>query len=74
MITRAHQLVNEGYKKQFDGKVITVWSAPNYCYRMNNKASIMKVGQNLEDQFIVYDASKDSKQSEDYKKLIPYFL
>ena len=51
-----------------------MWSAPNYCYRMNNKASIMKVGQNLEMEFIVYDASSHSKQSEDYKKLIPYFL
>jgi serine/threonine-protein phosphatase 2A catalytic subunit len=33
LISRAHQLVMEGYNWSHDQNVVTVFSAPNYCYR-----------------------------------------
>lgn len=40
---RAHQLCNEGYTSYWKGKCLTVWSAPNYCYRCGNKASVLEI-------------------------------
>jgi serine/threonine-protein phosphatase PP1-1 len=60
LVARAHQLVNEGYKYHFSDKsVVTVWSAPNYCYRCGNVASIMKVDQDLKPKFSIFSAVPD---------------
>ena len=75
LIVRAHQLIMEGYRKQFNDKLITVWSAPNYCYRCQNKASIMKLDANLEHKFIIFEASKEDYKPPPKKKDLPeYFL
>lgn len=41
MIVRSHQLAIEGYKWDFDGLCLTVWSAPNYMGKCLNPASIL---------------------------------
>ena len=75
LICRAHQLVNEGFKYWFkDKNLVTVWSAPNYCYRCGNKASILKLGQKMEKEFELFDVNEKSDKVPQPKTLVPYFL
>lgn len=46
-----------------DKDVVTVWSAPNYCYRCGNVASIMNVGEDLEPQFKIFSAVPDHRRA-----------
>lgn len=74
-IVRAHQLVMEGYKHMFDNTVVTVWSAPNYCYRCGNVAAIQELDENLQSKFKVFNAAADEVRGIPQKKPPPdYFL
>ena len=59
-IYRAHQLCQEGYQELFDGQLATVWSAPNYCYKFGNLASILELDENLEGYFNIFEDSPDN--------------
>ena len=47
LIARAHQLVMEGYNWSHEQNVVTIFSAPNYCYRCGNQAAIMEIDEQL---------------------------
>jgi serine/threonine-protein phosphatase PP1-1 len=50
----------EGFKYHFKEKdVVTVWSAPNYCYRCGIVASVMKVESDLIPKFSIFNAVTD---------------
>merc|ERR1711966_457663 len=69
-------LVPEGYKFHFAKKnLVTVWSAPNYCYRCGNVASILELGESLEQDFKTFDAAPAESRGPPAKKITPdYFL
>ena len=74
LICRAHQLVQEGYQYWFNKELVTVWSAPNYCYRCGNSAAILKLDENLEKEWKIFNAAPESSKSQHPRNLLPYFL
>ena len=74
LICRAHQLVQEGFKYWFNKALVTVWSAPNYCYRCNNSAAILMLDEELEPKFKLFDSISDASRAQPYRNLVPYFL
>lgn len=53
-ICRAHQMTMQGYTWAHNKKVLTVFSAPNYCGVSNNLASIMLVTHAWELNFVQF--------------------
>ncbi|MCZ6913192.1 MAG: metallophosphoesterase, partial [Rickettsia endosymbiont of Ixodes persulcatus] len=47
LICRAHQVVEDGYEFFANKKLVTIFSAPNYCGEFDNAGAIMSVDENL---------------------------
>lgn len=60
-ILRAHQLCMAGYNVQYGDRLSTVWSAPNYCYRCGNLASILEVGPGGTRHFNTFEAAPENE-------------
>lgn len=54
LVARAHQLVMEGYNWCHEQNVVTIFSAPNYCYRCANQAAIMELDEKMDHQLYVF--------------------
>lgn len=78
LIARAHQLVLEGYKEMYNESLVTVWSAPNYCYRCGNVAAILKIEDDLKRHYTVFEAQvselEGSKVMPMKRPVAEYFL
>lgn len=55
MVCRAHEMKDAGYDRGFaDGKLVTVFSAPNYCGKCGNDGAVMRVAGDLACSFRVF--------------------
>jgi hypothetical protein len=69
----------EGYKYHFPEKnLVTVWSAPNYCYRCGNVASILAVDEHLNRKFKLFNEVPEeiegAHEANKKRTLVPYFM
>ncbi|KAF3589142.1 hypothetical protein F2Q69_00029774 [Brassica cretica] len=48
MIIRGHECVLDGFERFAQGKLITVFSATNYCGKFKNAVAILVIGRNLD--------------------------
>ena len=69
MIVRAHQVVEDGYSFMFNRKIVTIFSAPNYCNRFNNNCGVLNIKK--EDRLIcnIFLIVPESKRAEYETKL-----
>ena len=74
MIFRAHQLINDGYTQTHNQNVVTVFSAPNYCYRCGNQAAIVEVDENMNQNYMQFDPAPRNEPETVAKRVPDYFL
>lgn len=74
LVARAHQLIMTGYNWSHEKKVVTIFSAPNYCYRCGNEAALMEVDEFFKETFIQFDMAPVKPENVVSKRTPDYFL
>ena len=70
LICRAHQVVEKGYEFFADRKLVTVFSAPNYCNQFDNAGGMMLVDENLICGFKILTPKIKNMNPNVFKKLV----
>jgi len=56
LLIRSHEVMEEGYQVIHNGRLITVFSAPNYCDAMGNKGAVVRLDRDCKPAFLAFDA------------------
>merc|ERR1712100_519511 len=74
LVSRAHQLVMEGYNWSHEKNVVTIFSAPNYCYRCSNQVAIMELDDQMEHRFKQFDPAPRRGEPHVSRKTPDYYF
>lgn len=62
LVVRAHQVVEEGYEFFADKRLVTVFSAPNYCGEFDNNGGVLYIDEDLKCFFKIIKPLNKSKK------------
>jgi len=74
LVARAHQLVMEGYNWCHERNTVTIFSAPNYCYRCGNQAAIMELDEKMNQSFLQFDPAPRKGEPDVSRRIPSYFV
>ena len=55
-LVRSHEVKQEGYVEEHDGKCITIFSAPNYCDTMGNQGAFIRFYEDMVPRYTQFEA------------------
>ena len=58
LVCRGHLVVDRGYEFFASRKLVTIFSAPNYCGLFENDGCMMKIGEQLQCSFMLLKPQK----------------
>jgi len=62
MLVRSHEMKQNGYEEEAAGRVVTIFSAPNYCDQMGNKGAYIRFnGDNMKPKYTTFPAVEHPK-------------
>ncbi|RUP47895.1 Metallo-dependent phosphatase-like protein [Jimgerdemannia flammicorona] len=56
MLIRSHEVKENGYVIEHNGKCVTVFSAPNYCDTVGNKGALINISPDLKLEYKTFEA------------------
>ncbi|KAL3936188.1 MAG: hypothetical protein SGBAC_008441 [Bacillariaceae sp.] len=73
LIVRAHQVVEDGYEFFAGRKLVTLFSAPNYCGEFDNSGGMLSIDENLTCSFQILkpSAKRARSQKHDNERTVP---
>ena len=69
-----YSLLTKGYSRHHNKKIVTLFSAPNYCYKCGNQAAIMEIDDALNMSYTQYSQATDTPEPSISRRPPDYFL